>query len=210
MSISTYAELQTAVASWTHRAGLTSFVADFIQQGESLLNRKLRTVDMENAATLTASTLTRFLALPTGFVEMESLWRDDPREEIIYLPPSQMASAIVTSSNLPKYFTIGSHIEFDRIPDSAYSLECRYFKRYNLASDLTNTLLTNHPEIYLHAALASASVYTASPMLATFRGLVEDEIIELNRSEARKRGNGLAILRTELITDSFDIIRGDS
>lgn len=210
MAISNYTELKAAVSAWMHRDDLSSYVADFIQQGEAMLNRRLRTVDMENIATLTADTASRFLALPTGFVEMLSLWCDDPREEIHYITPGEMASAVVTTSGLPELFTLKSNIEFDRLPDSAYSLECRYFKKYDIANDTTNTLLTNHPEIYLHAALAAASVYVIDDQrLAAFKSLVSEEIEELNNAEERKRGSSLGILRTELATTGFDIIHGE-
>lgn len=209
MTISTYAQLQTAVSNWMHRADLTSYIADFIKQGESILNRKLRTVDMETVGTLTANPASRFLSLPTGFAEMQSLWCESPREEIFYVSPAQISEAITTAGGLPHFFTVKSNIEFDRLPGSAYSLECRYFKSYDIASDLTNTLLTNYPEIYLHAALAGASLFVVDDArLATFRTLLNEEIDELNKSEERKRGSGLAMLRTELSDTGFDIITG--
>lgn len=210
MSINTYAELQTAVAAWIHRDDLTAHIPDFIQQGEALLNRKLRTVDMENVTTLTASTLSRNVSLPSGFIEMQSLWIESTRDEIQYIVPSLMASAISTASGRPEYFTITSSIEFERVPDAAYSIECRYFKRYNLANDQTNTLLTNNPEIYLHAALSCAALFIVDDArLSMFKQLLESEINELNLSEDRKRGSSLAVLRTELdLEPVFDIVNG--
>jgi len=208
--ISTYAELQTAVGEWSHRTDLTAKIPDFIQMGENVLNRRLRTVDMESIATLTADPLTRFLALPTGAVDVSSLWIESPREEIIYKDPVTLSGRIQSISGQPKYFTLKSNIEFDRIPSTAYSIECRYFKKYDLAADVTNTLLIDHPELYLHAALAAASLYAVDDArLATFKSLLEQEINELNTSAERKRGSHLATLDTELVNSGFDIIRGE-
>ena len=42
MSISTYAELKTAVASWLNRASITTDVADFIRLAEAQMNREVK------------------------------------------------------------------------------------------------------------------------------------------------------------------------
>lgn len=60
MTISTYAELQTSVASWLHRADLTSQIPDFITLAESKLNRKLRLRAQETTATGTVSATVAF------------------------------------------------------------------------------------------------------------------------------------------------------
>src|SRR5574340_375070 len=158
MSVSTYAELQTAVSNWLHRADLTSYTADFIQQGEAWLNRKLRTMDMEERATVTMGTTDRFDSLPTGYLEMQSLYYTGTLEELTFVEPSALIRLIRTGSGKPVHFTIKDGLEWDRVPDSAYESEMHYFKALNIASDSTNWLLTNHPDIYLHASIAAAAL----------------------------------------------------
>ena len=46
MSITTYAELKTAIASWLNRDDLTSVIPDFIALTEAALNRDLRHLQM--------------------------------------------------------------------------------------------------------------------------------------------------------------------
>lgn len=200
MAISTYTELQTEMADWLHRSDLTDKLPDFIQMGEGVLNRKLRTVDMETRATITTGTSSRFLALPSGFVEMRSLWIQDPAQEILYLAPRKLREYVTseTDTGTPSHFTIKDEIEFNCIPRSAYTLEQHYYKKYDLATDSTNWLMTNHPELYLHACLVPAAIYTRNTeLLAMATGLRDEGIAEVNRVEARKRGGGMAYLRVD-------------
>ena len=210
MSISNYSELQTAVANWLHRDDLSARVPEFIQMGEGVLNRKLRTVDMETRATTTTGTTSRFLALPTGFVEMHSMWIQDPAQEILYLAPRKLREYVAseTDTGTPTNFTIKDEIEFNCIPVSAYTLEQHYFKQYDLATDTTNWLLTNHPELYLHACLATAALFARDMELySTMAGLRDQGIAEVNKIEARKRGGGMAYLRVE---DSMSRTRNEN
>ena len=200
--ISTYDELKTAVANWLHRDDLTARVPEFIQIGEGVLNRKLRTVDMETRATTTTGTTSRFIGLPTGFLEMRSMFVQDPAKELIYLPPDALRSAIISETDTaePGYFTIKDEIELNCIPSTALTLEQHYLKKYDIATDSTNWLLTNYPELYLHSALAAAVFYIMDdPRLGTIKSLLSEGIAELNRLEARKRGGHMAKLRADSV-----------
>lgn len=200
MAISTYDELKTAVDSWLHRDDLTARVPEFIQMGESVLNRKLRTVDMETRSTFTTGTTSRFIGLPTGFLEMRSMFIQDPAKELIYLPPVVLRDMIVSETDTaePGYFTIKDEIELNCIPSTALSLEQHYLKKYDIATDSTNWLLTNYPELYLHSALAAAVFFVMDdPRLQTIKSLLSEGIAELNRLEARKRGGHMANLHVD-------------
>ena len=76
MSISNYAELQTAVSDWLHRNDLSGRAADFIQHGEAWLNRKLRTVDMEERASVVMGTTDRFDTLPQWYIVTQRMTRE--------------------------------------------------------------------------------------------------------------------------------------
>lgn len=214
MSISTYAELQTAVDNWMHRTDLSARVPEFIQMGEAVLNRKLRTVDMETRATITTGTTSRFIGLPTGFLEMRSMFIQDPAKELFYLNPGSLRDRIVSETDTaePEFFTIKDEIELDCIPSTALTIEQHYLKKYDIATDSTNWLLTNYPELYLHAALASAAFYVIDdPRLQTVNSLLSEGIMELNRQEARKRGGHMAKLRVDsalLGNSHYNIITG--
>lgn len=198
--ISNYSELQTEMESWLHRDDLTSKLPDFIKMGEGVLNRKLRTADMETRATTAMGTTSRFMALPAGFIEMRSMVIQDPVQEILYLAPRKLREYVTseTATGIPDHFTIKDEIEFNCIPASAYLLEQHYLKGYDLATDTTNWLLTNYPELYLHACLAPAALFARdSDLYSTMAGLRDQGIAEVNRAESRKRGGGLAYLRVD-------------
>ena len=66
MTIQTYSDLQTAIASWIARADLSSNIPDFIALFESVANRRLRLRQQESAATLTPSS--GVAALPADYL----------------------------------------------------------------------------------------------------------------------------------------------
>lgn len=209
MSIATYAELKTAVAEWLHRANLSTRAEDFIQQGEAWLNRKLRTVDMEERSSgLTMGTTDRYDALPTGFLEMQSIFYTNDNKAIVYVEPSALIP-LITSSGKPNYFTIKDGLEWSCVPDSAYPYEIHYFKALDIETDTTNWLLTNHPDIYLYAALSSAAIYIKDDnRVAGLKSLLNEAVDDLNTQDARKRGSQMVEMRTEIDSIGFNIITG--
>ena len=214
MSITNYTELQAAVADWLHRANLTARIPDFIQMGEGVLNRKLRTVDMETRSISAAPTASRFLALPAGFLEMQSMFIQEPATEMVYVEPLALREMVVseTATGFPSAYTIRNEIEFNIIPSQTYTLEMHYFKRYDIAADSTNWLLTNYPDLYLYASLSAAALYIDNDSrLATVKALLAEGIEECNLSEYRKRGIPNAYMRVDdamHISGSFNVTHG--
>ena len=208
MAVSTYTELKTAVAEWLHRDGMSSRAPDFIQQGEAWLNRKLRTMDMEERYAFNMGVVNRFQSLPTGYLELQSLYYTNPHEEITFVEPSRM-TALINGSGKPEWFTIKDGIEFDCIPSDTYACEMHYFKAMDIAGDTTNWLLTNHPDVYLYASLAAASVYVVDDArIPTIKALLNEYVQDLNDLSARKRGSQMVELRTEFIPSGFNFITG--
>ena len=209
MSISNYTELQTAVADWLHRADLSARATDFIQQGEAWLNRKLRTADMEErSSVLTMGTTDRFDTLPTRFLEMQSIYYTNDNEEITFVEPSALIR-LIAATGKPAYFTIKDGLEWSCIPDTAYPYEIHYFKALDIASDTTNWLLTNHPDIYLYAALSSAAIYIKDDnRVPGIKSLLNEAVDDLNTQDSRKRGSQMVQMRTELLSGGFNIIKG--
>lgn len=214
MSISNYSELQTAVANWLHRDDLSARVPEFIAMGEAVLNRKLRTVDMEARATASMPTDSRYMGLPAGFLEMQSMYVQDPIQEMVYVEASVLRDYVdtETATGMPHLFTIKDEIELNCIPDQAYTLEMHYSKRYDIASDSTNWLLTNYPELYLHASLSAAALFVNDDArIGTIKALLSEGIEEVNTQEARKRGAQLAYMRVDAAlteSGSFNIATG--
>jgi hypothetical protein len=190
MSISSYSELQTALTNYTHRADLTSRIPEFIQMGEADLNARLRTKDQEDTASSSMSTSTNTLALPAGFLEAQRLEYTSDLEEITFVASPLLIAD--TGTGQPGFYTIrDSNMVFEVTPNSAYAVKLYYRKKYDIATDLTNWLLTNYPNLYLYSAMVHAMLYIANDSRASaFRVYLDNEIELVKRSEARKRSSG--------------------
>jgi hypothetical protein len=209
MSISTYSELKTAIAAWAHNTALTNVLADFITLAESRINRLGLFNEMEQEATLTATISSRDIALPSGFIEPKGLWLTTygDRIPIHFLPVEQMP--VYDDSGQPDYWSIdGSNIAFDRPASIAYTYVLRYTGKFTLSdASPTNWLLTNHPDVYLYAALMESAVYSRNPeQLPIWKGAFDIALQEVNDAEHRKRS--MVTLSTELpITATGNILQ---
>ena len=66
----TYAELQTAIAADLSRSDLTAELPNFINKGEAVINRRLRSLAMETRlTTLSLTAAADSIALPAGYLE---------------------------------------------------------------------------------------------------------------------------------------------
>lgn len=160
MAISTYDDLFKRVSSYGERgSSLDDEIDDFILLAETEMynnqREPLKIRDMETIQTATTST-GRFLALPDNYESMRSTRIDIATGgEIRYQSPEQLVRDSFTGR--PCFFTItGNEIEFDRTPDSEYTIELQVFTRPTglSATNQTNSVLTKYPTIYLYGVLA--------------------------------------------------------
>lgn len=164
MSFDTYADLQTAVASWLRRSDLTAQIPDFITLAESDMNRELKTARqlVEQPYTITGE----FTALPTGFRQMRSLRLTSGTYRLLReVTPEQMAERKAVPSVLtsePWEFTaIGAQLEFYPVPDQSYTAVMEFQAGFAPLSNAnpTNWILTDHPDAYFYGALSAALAY---------------------------------------------------
>jgi len=189
MSIASYADLKTALASWLNRSNLNARIPDFIALCESrmmygaqgaMVSEPLRIRAMEISADIAVSGQTA--ALPSGFLQARRLYLNcSPIVELDYVTPELFWRTYVSSDVAqPRRFTAeGEKFVFGPAPDAAYTGKCLYYKKLAaLAVDAdTNWVLTNAPGVYLHGALAEAHLFTrnapqAAEELALFAGAV--------------------------------------
>lgn len=158
MAISNYLELKDSIGNWSHRRDLTLLIDDFIALAEADMfkgtkaHESLQVRDMELTSTATLSGDT--LALPNNFKSMRSLKITDVESrELLFKTPSALVTQ--TGTGIPCFYTITNQIEFDVTPDSAYTVEMKYYQKPLAisSSNTTNDVLTNHPDIYLYGAL---------------------------------------------------------
>ncbi len=197
MALNNYANLKAAIETWSHRTDISDVIDDFIDLAENKIDHELELLSNEQRATATTATTDRFLALPTSYLEMRRLTIVSGLKnyEIAFQAPEQMS--VMNASGRPKYFTVTSQIEFDRVPDSAYTVEMSYYVRLTPLDDTntTNDVLTNHPNLYLYGALTELFKWAQDQDSAIlYEGLFDKEMMKANKQEKRGRyGPGLAM-----------------
>lgn len=205
MAISTYSELQSAVANWAHRSAssagsnaetISSIVQNCIVLAEEKFNRRLRTRFQEVALSSTAIDASYQVAIPANTVALKAIWRVSGTEKITLFPKTleYVVSRHVNAAEAVYYAWEGSYWRFDGVGTVAGVL----YRDVPALSDsnTTNWLLTSHPGLYLHAALAEFSVYTVDDQAAAkYTALADQRIAELNTVAHRDGHTGPLMMR---------------
>jgi len=165
MAMSNYDELVKQVIDWSHRGDLGTKIADFITLAENAMySNEQEVLTVRSMETIsTALTAGQYLALPTNFESARSvrLVTGDNGGELKFQAPEQMFKQV--STGRPNFYTVvGNEIQFDRTPDSEYTIEIQYYRKATALSDInqTNEILTSHPSIYLFGALTALFGYS--------------------------------------------------
>lgn len=192
MAIGTFAELQTAAANWPVRSDTTytNRVTEFITLAESRINRDLGTIRMAwTDVTLTGSTSSRTITLPTGFVEAGSMFLTTYSVQTRLTPYVTGSRALRTQNGIPTEWAVnGANVEFDCPCDQAHTFLFRYRARWQLVAvtATTNWLLTNHPDVYLAATLVEGYKFMRSNEEAvSWEVRYKAAVDEVNENEAR-------------------------
>jgi hypothetical protein len=191
MAITSYSELQTAIANWPNRADttFTNRVPEFITLFEDWFNRNVRVRPMQAVATLTPSS--GIATVPSDFLSAQRLtWTGSPRSELEYQHPSYIQAAFPdTPSGTPQFYTIeGSSTGGSRIkvrPTSDTDLELGYYQKLTplSTSATTNWLLDSHRDIYLYGSLAEAVGFIEdTAQLSIFKAQRDERVAELLES----------------------------
>ncbi len=172
MAITTNVELISAVGNWLHRSNLNTRIPEFITLSEARIyygmeespdmpfpSPPLRIRIMEQTEDFTVNSEEE--ALPSLFLEPRRMFfSGDPKRVVKYVTPDQLRTMWAGSeTGKPEVFTIeGSNFVFGPVPDATYTLKLLSYKRFNPlgTSNPTNSLLTNHPNVYLYAVLLEA------------------------------------------------------
>jgi len=195
MAISTYAELQSAVAKWLERTGdttVTGNVADFITLAESRINRDLRLNAVEASAPLTGSTSSRILTPPSGVVAPIALYLTTYGTQDYLRPFVQGSESMGTINGVPSAWSwAGDVIWLDEPCDQAHTFTFRYQGTFALSdSATTNALLTAHPDVYLFASLVEVNAFLQDPQTAAlwdarYRAAIDEINAKENRAKSR-------------------------
>lgn len=188
MSISTHAELLTALENYLHRSDLTSILPDFISLAEAKLNRRLRLRAQETTAT---GSVASSVGLPADFVELISIkvTTGGTTYPIDYKPTGKTRGE---SGGTYYYTTVGSNIEFESVASGA-TYKLTYYAKFAALSAGVNWLITNAPDVYLYASLLEAEPYLKDDERITlWSNLLENSISGLETADRNSKfGNNL-------------------
>jgi hypothetical protein len=193
MPLDNYTNLKAEIANYLDRPDLSSEIDMFIDLAEVKHKRTVRIRELVKRAQASTSTGTRYLALPTGFLEMRTMRLIAPVERMLrFVNEHEMNRLISSASGVPEYFTVHEEIEFERASDSVYTAEMIYYAAVDPLSDdseaeLTNAILTNHPDLYLYGALVEAEPFIDNDERVAMWKTKYDEVHEQIRDLERRR-----------------------
>lgn len=199
MSLTTYAGLKASVASWLKRSDLTDIIPDLIKMAESRIARDLRLRRQIVSANLSLIAGTQGVELPSDWLEFENVTLNgDPPRQLTYVNIEHLDTKYPSSwTGMPAVYTLeGNQILFGPTPDAAYTAGVYYYGRMAAlsADDDTNWLLTNHPSIYLFAALAESAPFIMDDERSViWEGKYAKDMNELQNSDDSAMFSGTAL-----------------
>lgn len=206
-----YRDLKDLVAQSLQNDNVRALIPSFIEQGQKLLERKLRLRAMENFyigseqdPVVSLSSGVNTLALPTDYIELIHFSLIDGTSRYPLFDRRSARCSIdsipftdTTNTGLPTRVTRrGDNLVFDRYTDKTYDYEIGYFKKL---TTLTGETDTNWWTTDAFDAILYATLYCASPVLPlieTRKGMMADPRI-----------NGWALSLSNILED---LIRTDN
>jgi hypothetical protein len=165
MALANYTDLKASVADFLNRSDLTSVIPDFVTMAEADFNRTLQVRDMVKRSRAPISS--QYVKLPPDFMGMKNIdLLTDPMTPLTYKNLSEIdAARSRNATGKPLYYSIvQDNIEFAPVPDGEYTIEVVYYGKIPALSttNLTNWLLTAHPDAYLYGSLMHSAPYLQS------------------------------------------------
>jgi hypothetical protein len=188
--ISTYGGLKTALGEYSGRGSNATWAANrplFVASAHSVLMRELDIPHLQETVDLTINA--ERIAIPTGYRAAKRLFLDGDWDSVV-TPANQeqrVREAVSLPSGRPRIFSReGGYLAFGPVPDTSYVGKLLYKKAMTFfASDeATNSILTDHPMVYLYGARAEAARYDKfDEDEAKFEALFRATIAQINSAE---------------------------
>lgn len=192
MSLSTYTELQAAVADWLNRSDLTARIPDFIALAEEKFDRRLRVRAMELPLAETAI-VDGLISIPTNTLAVKTLWVTGYEGAPL---KSQSLEAVIASGSDGVATLYAWQQTSWRFNGSGSVQGVLYRSIPRLAGVSSNWLLTAHPSAYLFASLAEAAVYMRDAESVLLWSSRSDAVIdEIAGNQVRDTASGALVAR---------------
>ena len=202
MSITTYAELRSAIGDFLLRDDLDSAIPMFISLAEAGFNRDVRHWRMDQRSESVLND--RFLDRPDDWVATVRLSlsnADDYTPSALELVSANaMAdkrSPALNRTGIPQFYRhFQDKFEVFPTPDGEYSVELDYVQKIPALSDNdpTNWLLEEFPDAYLYGALIHSAPYLVEDeRLATWTALYSAALSRINQSSEMSAWSGTGL-----------------
>jgi len=192
MAITTYSELQAAIADWLLRDDLTAVIPSFVDLAEAKFNRRIRDYRMVKRATADVSE--GYFAVPGSWLQnIRMQLNTTPITTLEFVTADQIAEeqVVFSGAGRPKFFSmVAGEFQVIPSPDTTYEAELTYYSKIPALSDsnTSNWLLSAAPDIYLYGALMEAAPYLDDDArVQTWGGLLEQSLEAIKIENDRSR-----------------------
>jgi len=203
MAINTYATLKTAIADFLNRDDLTSAIDNFIALAEAQINRDVRHWKMEKRASGQQSASDEYMQIPSDWMETIRFHvTDNGTSPLDLISRASMADKRASNEDAvgtPTHYThADGQFQFYPTPSATTNTELLYYAKTTglSASNTTNWLLSEAPDVYLYGALVHSAPYLAEDeRVAVWAQMYAAAVAQLNNSSdtAKYSGSGLTL-----------------
>jgi len=202
MAITNYANLQTTIADFLNRDDLTSVIPTFIQLCEANINRNVRHWKMETRTSGQQSAGDQYMQIPADWIETIRFHvtgsGTSPIDLISRAAMQDKRAGAEDTSGTPRYYThADSQFELYPTPDATTNVELLYYAKVpDLATNSTNWLLEEAPDVYLYGSLLHSAPYLQEDSrMAVWAQMASASVARLNEAseQARYSGSGLTL-----------------
>jgi hypothetical protein len=203
MTITSYATLQSEIASWLNRDDLTSQIPTFIQFVEADVNSRLRHQKMVVRAQATSDQ--EYVSLPADWLEAINIHIIDGKQPLRFVTLDEadriLKQQIITQ---PSFYSImDDALEIVPAPATDIDIEMVYYGKIPSLSDTvtSNWLLVKAPDLYLYGALVHASPFLLDDQrVGLFGGMYNSRLDSLQlESDKALHSGGPLVARNRVV-----------
>lgn len=189
---STWAELKTSLATRMIRDDLTDIIPEMIAEAETIFQREVFAPERMETATL--SFTGQSASLPSDFWGLRTIYLDATTDIVLEKVTLSFLRSMypTTATGTPKVYAIEGETIWLGPPPSSGDVEISYWETIPALGDSqsTNWLLTDHPDLYVHASLAELNDYVRDYDEANRHRAKASAIVEsINRAGRRRTIN---------------------
>jgi len=202
MAITNYTNLQSTIADYLNRSDLTSIIPVFVQLAEAQMNRDIRHYEMEARSTGVQDAGDEYMQVPSTWLEnIRAHVQGTGTTPLDLISRAAMADKRAGAEDMagrPEYYCMADgQFQLYPTPDSEYTIELLFYEKIpDLASNSTNWLLEEAPDVYLYGSLIHSAPYLQEDERAmVWAQMYAAAVQRLNESseKARMSGSGLTL-----------------